>query len=132
MRTLVRVSIALALLGGGSALAGLKLVNQVSIFVDSTGAGHFVGALGDARSSPDGKEWVGCQMTTFPGGEPSGQCGASDASGRTVSCTWSGAAVAQAVQSISSASRLRVSFDASAHCTFVTVDKYSFVTPPTP
>jgi hypothetical protein len=129
MRTLTCLGFALALVAA-PALAGNKQTAPVSITMYSDGSGVFSGALGDARASADGNQWIGC---AFGGGSaPWAWCYAIDATGRNAWCLANNAAQLQAVGAIGPMSKLTVNFDRTTNCTSIQVDNFSYTRPATP
>jgi hypothetical protein len=114
------VSVALA---AGIALAGARLTEPVQ--VDTTSRNAY-GAIGSARNSIDGTQYISCGVNTYANGLVQGGCSARTATGVQGSCTFNNnPSLAAAIQSMTSDSLVNFSWDASGTCWFVHVDNSS-------
>lgn len=129
MRTKACLGFALALVAA-PALAGYKQSAPVSITMNTDGSGEFSGALGDARASSDGVQYIGCAFGAGSG--PWGWCYAVDAAGRNAWCLLNSAGQLQALGAIGPSSHIRVDFDRSFNCTSLQIDNFSYSRPVTP
>ena len=90
-----------------------------------------VGIMGAARATADSNASAGCSVLNS-GTSSMGFCTIVDATGATKTCSFSNAAMVQAVASITPNSAIRMFFDASGNCTQIYIDTYSFYLPVTP
>ena len=127
---LVSAAMVTALSAAAVAIAGPHYSQPgVTIFVDSTGAGNAMGTLGGTRNSADLNERLACLVsrteTTSSSGAKSRStsvtCSARDTSRRTVSCTSTSDAMANALSGVSNDSLLEFHFDRNAKCTDIVV-----------
>src|SRR5437660_836163 len=82
-RSLV-LGIMLALAAGGVALAGARESDPVSVDTSSYPSGQ--GTVGDARSSADFKQYIGCGVTSYGPGGSYATCSATDVNGKSAYC----------------------------------------------
>jgi len=102
---------------------------NVSIFTDSTGAGYAMGTLGGTRDSADLIQRLSCLVSRNETTSSSGAktrtasvtCSARDTARKTVSCTTTSDAMANALSGVSNDSLLEFHFDAAGKCTDVIV-----------
>jgi hypothetical protein len=126
MRGVIVVCGVLAL--GGVALGGQQWGNPVEV---NLSAGYARGSLGDARSSADFVQMIGCYNSSGPGYAVVA-CEAQDASGVYKSCATSDPYMVASARSIGAGSYVFFRWDASGNCTAVHVTNYSTIRPMTP
>lgn len=127
-KTWIKAGIAAAVLcSGAAAYAGYK----ASISAPSISPTFAVGIMGAARATADTNSYAGCSVLNS-GTSSLGFCTIADATGATKTCSFSNAAMVQAVASITPNSAIRLFFDASGNCTQLYIDTYSFYLPATP
>jgi hypothetical protein len=105
-----------------AAWAGTKGV--YSVYVSTTGK-YAEGAIGSARNSADAYQQLGCGLTAYSAGTPSGYCYARDASGVSAMCNTSDPGLVAQIQSVSTDGYLRFNWDASGYCTSIFHSKFS-------
>jgi len=115
---------AAAVLAAGFAHAGARFDNPVSIDTVIRGAS---GALGSARNSPDGVQYIACVYHAF--GLPEAQCVARNAAGLTRSCLTSNPAHLAAIAAINDDKSITFTWDESGLCTGVHIFADSRIAP---
>jgi hypothetical protein len=135
-RLLKLATVAAAVTASGVVFAGMKISSPVYISYangSNANAGYVVYAsVGSARSSSDDMQYVGCTATTSASGTPYGYCEAGDATGKSVMCSFSSAAIAAAVDSINPMSYVVFFAEPSGVCSYVSVYQASYFQPAVP
>lgn len=137
MEIVTKVLVAALCVAGASATAyaGLKFNIPVTL-VNSQGsgqAGAAYGSLGTARNSGDGTQWIGCEISGYPGAPVVGVlCGAQDASGAVAYCYASDPTMVAAAATVTSDSFLRFDWNAGGTCTYIQVRNQSPYAPKAP
>lgn len=116
------------------ASAGLKRATPVVVTMNSTGTVTTAwGTLGDARSSADTSQYIGCKVSISAGGTSKALCYAQNAAGAVASCTSTDANVVATALSVSSTSSIRFAYPtATAICSSLSVDNGSTTQPSAP
>jgi hypothetical protein len=128
------VAVAALCVGGtllGKARAGLNYTQPVVVHRWPDGSGEAYGALGDARSSADSTQYIGCSVYAAAG-YTTGDCYGRDSSGNWFGCSTLQSSFVQVAASIGGASSLRVAWNTGGDCTDLTVYNYSYNTPMVP
>lgn len=114
MRIMVGIGV---LMFGGTAVAGEKLVKEVTINQVSRWA---FGSLGGVRNSYDTTQVLACEISAR-GDSINGLCTATDANGATAFCTTTKPNMLEAIKSISDTSYVLFEWDAMLNCTAISV-----------
>ncbi|CAM3560131.1 hypothetical protein G4177_05900 [Corallococcus sp. ZKHCc1 1396] len=109
-----------------ASFAGTKVSSPVVV---NTVARTFSGSLGSARNSADTQQLLICYTLTSG---TTAVCQARDASGVSVSCTTTNAALLAQVRSLNSDSYLQATYDVSGNCTDIVVGTGSSFEPKVP
>lgn len=137
----IKFAAAIALLGtvflSAHAFAGQKFNPDVSVTSGAT-SGNASGVLSAARNSPDGRQRIGCQVSTSDGSTTlSARCEAANAQGVYVACGTTAPHLVQQAMSVKSDSFVSFFFvnttpGALPRCTAITVDNNSLYAPKLP
>jgi hypothetical protein len=121
------LAIAAVMLGAGAVQAGYKGYNNVVVYPDGSGA---YGALGDARSSSNTKEQIGCRAFVN-GGSQYTYCYATDKLGAGASCITYDPVFTQRAAGING-DQFIYFLQSGGTCTYLSIDSASSNTPKTP
>jgi hypothetical protein len=124
-----------------TALAGFALVSDAASAGDKVVTNIYMntnswpeearGELGDARSSSDGSEYIGCQVAAYTGGTAVAVCYARQ-NYVYRSCTTYDAGLVARARTVGPASYVDFKWDPSGTCTYLYVSVASYQTPMTP
>jgi hypothetical protein len=117
-----------AALFSGRSFAGYKVPDstvRVNVFKSMALAS---GSLAAARNSPDGKEYIGCELMG-QNGAPSVGCTACDSAGDTVTCSSTASWAVTVVAGMNSDAAINFSWDASGNCTSINSWNESYYSP---
>ena len=120
---------------GWRAKAGYKTNTYVTINTNpASGDPYALGAMGSARNSGDGNQYIGCLVDAYDASPSSGACYALDASGtKTGSCYTTNPSVLNAIRAISGSTRIYFKWQASTGiCTLVEAANISYWAPEVP
>jgi len=121
--------LAMALLFTAPASAGQRADDFVSINTIYRVAS---GALGSARNSSDGMQFIGCGVYAYATSQAYVSCAAYDAKGRYASCVSTSPELVKAGQTIGSDSDITFSWDAAGSCAQLNVFNGSNTPPKAP
>jgi hypothetical protein len=137
-----RVAMLVAMLVGASCLfvgwrakAGYKISTFVTINTNpSSGDPYALGAMGSARNSGDGNQYIGCLVDGYDNNTYSGACYALNAAGtQSANCYTTNPTVLNAIRSISGGTRIYFKWQASTGiCTLVEAANISYWAPEVP
>jgi hypothetical protein len=119
------------LLAGTGALAGSKIVRNVYVS-SSTGGGYAYGSLGNARTSSDTVQYIGCTTSSGSAGDVAMTCFAKSSSGITGSCTSSVPALVEDARSVTADAYIDFRWDGAGKCLQLTVSHASHYQPTVP
>jgi hypothetical protein len=122
------VCLAVALLVGSSLKAGFRGTNSVSINLSARATS---GAVGPARASADGNQYIGCFAYVFSSGSEM-FCEAQDVNGTSMFCSSTDPRLVALAPTISSISSIFVTWDANNTCTALEIAQVSFFPPMVP
>jgi hypothetical protein len=109
-----------------SSVASAGLVLPHPVFVDTTNR-HANGAMGDARYSSDGAQYIGCATYGSNPGGLFGLCSAHDAVGNYLMCQTYDSGLISQMQSVGLSSYIDFYADPSGYCTSVYVISESYM-----
>lgn len=118
-----------ALVAGSSAIAGLRVIESVSV---NTATRFASGSLASARAAADSVQFIGCGATWRTDGTVNGSCFAKTAAGVSGSCTFSDTNLAHALGAVSGDTRLQFRWDATNKCTSISLEDASYWAPKQP
>lgn len=128
MKRLLPMALVLGMISAaGAAWAGFHGSSEVYV-----GSGFAVGALGSARNSADGTQYIGCATYGSAGSTRSMQCYANDSAGHYGSCSSSDATLVATAGTLSSNSYVTFNWNSSGTCTYLYVVTNSYFPPPGP
>ena len=104
--------------------AGAKRSYPVSITKNADGSGTASGSTASARSSADANQEVYCSL-----GANTGACVLKDATGKTLACSTSDAAMVEIIRHFGTDSFLQISANTAGACTSVRVSNMSSLAP---
>ena len=121
----------LVLMGDGSATAGVKTDEPVSVSFNQDGSGGASGALGTARNSANQEEFIGCVLHGSRG-RVFASCSVRDAAGTSMGCLASDPALLEVLKSVTSDAVIFFFWDAQANCTEIAIETASNDAPKLP
>lgn len=115
------------LVAGHPAGAGQK--SEVPVFVSGFQA---AGALGSARNTTDGNQWIGCELSSWNGQAPVGYCYANTASNAWLSCSTTHETHIKLISALPSDGYINFQVNASGVCSSLDVRTTSHYPPKKP
>ncbi len=112
---------------GGVAQAGHKQSDNVGI-----SGNQAWGGLGDARSSSNTVEYIGCQVISWSGSPALAYCTARDELGTFLSCSSSEPELVKAAQSLGPTGRITFIANKDGSCQILWTSNMSYDAPPVP
>jgi hypothetical protein len=129
-RVLLASTAVVGVLMGGVASAGLKLNETIQCYPSSEFA---AGAMGAARNSSDGTQYILCSLQGYPGSSATQlYCAAVDSAGNYCGCSSTDPHLIAVAQSMTSDPYLYFGWDSTSTCTFLRVQEDSYDSPKQP